>query len=119
MAQNRIPSHGDLLEDLRGQADTLISDRIAPALSNAADTAGAPFRQVLEYLPAVVELMASLGRRTSRAAGQARQDVLAPLQQHLPASSRVRPYLIGAGVAALGYVAYRVVQDQRRRRSRR
>lgn len=118
MARNRISSHGDLLESLRGQADTLLSDQVAPALSNAASTAAAPFRLALDYLPAVVDLMASLGRRTSRAAGQVRQEAMAPVQQYLPARARLQPYLVGAVVAGIGYFAFRVWQDQRRRRPR-
>ncbi len=117
MASQRQPrsvSHGDQLSDLRAQASALITDRAAPALSDAAASAAVPLRQALSYLPAVVEYGGLMLQAFRWAKRRGQPDARVP--QHRPPrrglGARLRRYIVPVSVLGIGYALYRVARRE-------
>ena len=108
-------SHGDRLSELQAQATSLLTDRVAPALSGAASSAAAPMRQAMDYLPQIAEYAMLLGQfvQSFRERRNPAADVT-PARNLKPGwAVRARPYVIAAGVLGLGYAAYRAQRRSR------
>ena len=108
-------SHGDRLSELQAQASSLLTDRVAPALSGAASSAAAPVRQAMDYLPQIAEYAMLLGQfvQSFRERRKPATDV-APARNPKPGwAARARPYVIAAGVLGIGYAAYRAQRRSR------
>jgi len=99
-------SGGDQLRSIQEQAAALVATRVAPAVSDAAAHAADPLRQVLGYLPLVVEYGGPILKALRRTAGRAEQAV-APRKR--PAVVRfARPVVIAVAVLGAGYLTYRL-----------
>lgn len=104
-------SGGDQLRSLRERAAVLVATRVAPAASEVAAHAADPLRQVLGYLPLVVEHGGPILKALRRTAGRAEQAV-APRRR--PAVVRfARPAAIAIAMLGAGYLAYRLAGSRR------
>jgi len=120
-------SHSDQLRVLREQAEAVMG-AARPAVTGAAkvarDTAADvqtavtdPVRRLLNYLPTVLDIIATFRTRSAHAAERAKSAVqdAAPTRKQAMAyvpsrpamMATVRPVLLGMAIAAAGYAAYR------------
>ena len=102
---------GEQIRSLREQAATLVATRVAPATLDVAAHAADPLRQVLGYLPLVMEYGGPILKALRRTASQAEKAVV---PRRRPAVVRfARPAVIAVAVLGAGYLAYRLAGPRR------
>ena len=120
-------SHSDQLRALREQAE-LAMGAARPVVAGAAKAAretvddvqtavADPVRRILDYLPTVLDIVATFRARSVHAAERAtgavqdamptRKQALAYMPSRPAVMATVRPVLLGMAIAAAGYAAYR------------
>ena len=104
-------SGGDQLRSLREQAAALVATRVTPAASGAAVPAADPLRQVLSYLPLVVEYGAPILKVIRRTKSQVEQAV-AP-RRRSAVVRLARPAAIAVALLGAGYLAYRLAGSRK------
>jgi hypothetical protein len=100
------------LRRLREQAETLMKERVEPAVADAAATVAKaqPLRQVLDLLPLAAEYGGLASQMFRRVKGQA-EEAVAPALRHRAArhwSAPLRPVAVAVIVLGVGYVTYRL-----------
>ena len=101
------------LDGLRRQAEAVIQDRVAPALSSAASEAKGRLDQWVSFLPVILDWAEPFLSRARSAAPVYAKAI--PSARSLRPARRMEPYYAAALICGSAYVLYRISV---RRRSR-